>query len=226
MFLSPYVTTVSVPAVSKDMTRKETVKAELGITATTYDDLIDVLIQQASAACATYCGRVFASETVISIFRQDYWTCRGVEGLKLDRTPVTSIISLVEDGTTLTVDDYEVGAEDGKLWKLNASDQQIWFPGQKIVVTYVGGYAMLTDTSPPPPPPDVLPTPLPPDLERACIDMVKIRWFARARDPMVKSLDVVDVGSEQLWVGDAPGSSSGIPAAVTALLDPYRPRFV
>lgn len=213
MFLSPYKTTVSVAAASKDMTLKATVKAELGITVTTYDDLIDVMIQQASAAIVSYCNREFASETVVSLFRLDrratsYSSWRAVETLMLERVPVTSITSVDEDGTTLTADDYEVDAATGFLWRLDGDDNRSCWSATKITVTQVGGYVMLTT--------------LPQDLERACLDLVKSRWFARARDPMVKAAEVPGVLSEQYWIGDAPGTGDGIPASIQLLLDPYR----
>lgn len=210
MYLSAYKLVVSAEADSKDMTLLETVKAELGITVTTYDALLATLIQQASAAIVAYCNREFAEETVVESYRliERGTGCRTVEALILARVPVTVITSVVEDGTTLGTDEYEVDADTGFLWKLDGDDNPTAWSGPKIVVTYDGGYEML-DT-------------LPQDLEAAAIAMVKGRYFARSRDPMVKDISIVDVGSESYWVGDAPGASTGIPTAIAALLDPYR----
>jgi hypothetical protein len=207
MYLSPYKTVVSVEAVSKDMTVVATVKAELGITVTTYDDLLDVLIQHASAACASYCNREFASETVISSFRtpMERGRARPAEALLLDRTPMTAITTVVEDSVALDAAEYEFDAETGFLWKLSSNDTRVWWTGPKLVVTYTGGYVMLTT--------------LPSDLERACIDLVKHRWFSRQRDPLVKAVDVPGVLSEQYWVGGA--SEGAIPKEISVLLDPY-----
>lgn len=204
MYLSAYKLVVSAEADSKDMTLLETVKTELGITVTTYDTLLATLIQQVSAAIVAYCNREFAEETVIESFRP-LWCASAVEALILARVPATDIDTVVEDGTTLDSDEYEVDPATGFLWKLSGADRVCW-SGRLIVVTYTGGYQML-DT-------------LPQDLERACIDLVKHHWSARQRDPALKSLAVDGVATEQYGFGNV--NDDGLPMGVAPILDGYR----
>jgi len=58
------------------------------------------------------------------------------------RRPLTSVLSVVEGGTTLTTDDYRVWAGQGRLERLPAGSQWLsgaakWLPDVTIVVTYV-----------------------------------------------------------------------------------------
>lgn len=205
VFGFPYDITVTGAATSKDMTLLATVKTELGITVSTDDAWLALVIQEESAAACSYCNREFARETVIESFRLETED-RCVTGLYLSRVPVASITSVVEDGVTLTAADYELAAADGRLYRLDGAGARSAWATAKIVVTYAGGYIMLTT--------------LPQDLERAVRTMVKHRWYARQRDPLVKAASLDGVMSEQYWVGDVTGD--GAPAEVTAVLDRYR----
>lgn len=205
VFGFPYDTTVSVAATSKDMTLAATVKTELGITDSDHDAYIALLIQEESAAAVAYCDREFARETVIESFRLENED-RCVVGLYLSRVPVASITSVVEDGVTLTAADYELAAAAGRLYRLDGAGSRSEWAKAKIVVTYAGGYVMLTT--------------LPQDLERAVRTMVKQRWYARQRDPLVKAASLDGVMSEQYWVGGV--GEDGTPAEVAAVLDRYR----
>jgi hypothetical protein len=199
-FATPYNSTVSVAASSKDMTLLNTVKTELSIGNTDYDVLLGSFIQQASAAIVSYCRREFARETLVDTFRIG----GGITTLQLTRRPIVSVTSIVEDGVTLDSDDYEIIAANGWLNRLDASgDPQCWECG-KIVVTHVAGWLMLTD--------------LPSDLERVTIDLVKSKWFARDRDPMVKSEGTPGVYEVSYWV-DTGQYVRGLPAGIAAKLD-------
>ena len=209
MMASPWKSAVTAQAASKDMTVLATVLAELGLTATdaARDALIVTLIHQASAAIVGWCGREFAAETLVDEFRTSgERSC--IEALILSRRPVTAISAVVEDGTALSGADYEVDPATGFLWRLDGADGRIAWAHARIQVTYTAGYVMLTT--------------LPQDLERACIDLVKHRWFARARDATLKSREVVDVGREDYWVGGIPGQDGGMPAEISVLLEPWR----
>ncbi len=205
VFGFPYDLAVTAAAASKDMTLLATVKTELGITASTDDAWLALVIQEESAAAVAYCNREFARETVAESFRLEGEE-RCVAGLYLSRVPVASIASVVEDGVTLTAADYELAAADGRLYRLDGDGNRSTWARAKIVVTYTGGYVMLTT--------------LPQDLERAVRTLVKQRWFARTRDPLVKGASLDGVMSEQYWVGDV--NTVGMPAEVTAVFDRYR----
>ena len=204
-FAFPYDLAVTVAASSKDMTLLATVKTELGISGTADDAWLALVIQEESAAAVAYCDREFARETVVESFRLEA-ELREVGGLYLSRVPVASITSVVEDGVTLTSVDYELAAADGRLYRLDGAGARSCWAHAKIVVTYAGGYVMLTT--------------LPQDLERAVRTMVKGRWYARQRDPLVKGASLDGVMSEQYWVGGV--GENGTPAEVAAVLDRYR----
>ncbi len=206
----PYKTTVSVAATSYDLTDRDTVKQELRITNSNSDDFIDRLISEQSAVAATYCGRVFAQETLIDTFRLLGETSSP---LILSSRPLASITSIVENGITLTTDEYEYDVEAGFVWRLRGNDcrsfwcSPYWSSPNKIVVTFVAGYDLLDD--------------LPLDISRAVLSLIKRSYFSRTRDPMAKAEEVQGIGRTEYWVGSVPGSD-GLPAEAVALLDPYR----
>lgn len=213
MNLSPYRTTVVTAATSTEMTTVATVRRELGdAAASTADEDLRRWIQQHSAAAVRYINRKIAKETVLDVFRADWPRSNGsgvqkpVDVLMLSRWPVVSITSLVEDGTTLTADDYEVVEDTGELWRLD-DDARVCWANSKISVTYQAGWEMVDE--------------LPADLERAVIEMVKGSFFSSARDPYLKQENVPGVLEQSFAIGSA-GDNSAIAPAALALLDPYR----
>lgn len=105
--------TVTTAAASHRLTRKETVKAELGVTVADYDDLLDSLNDGASAAIVSYCRHSFAREALTE-------TCAGFGDihLQLSQTPIVSVTSVTCDSTVVT--DYSVGdANKGWLYRRN-----------------------------------------------------------------------------------------------------------
>lgn len=201
----PYRSTVSSAAASKDLTVKATVKTELGISASTHDTFLDTLIHQASAEIVSYIGRDVASETLVDRFR----CIDAVDYLWLSRHPVSSISSVTEDGITVTSANYELDAASGKLWRLDDDGEPItWETDVPIIVTHVSGWALLGD--------------LPHDLERCCIDLVKARYYARTRDPMLRSESVPDVYQVSYQIGGNAETMGGIPADIAGRLDAYR----
>lgn len=213
MNLSPYRTTVVTAATSTEMTTVATVRRELGdAAAAAADEDIRRWIQQHSAAAVRHLNRQIAKETVLDIFRADWPRIDGsgllkpVDVLMLSRWPVASITSVVEDGTTLTADDYEVVEDIGELWRLK-DDARVCWVNAKISITYQAGWEMVDE--------------LPADLERAVIVMVKGSVFSASRDPMLKQESVPGVLEQSFWVGSV-GDNSAIAPEALALLEPYR----
>lgn len=203
---------VTTEATSKDMTTVDQMKTELSITGVdaARDAKILTLIHQASADIVGYIGRDVAQETITATWRLAAANClsaESVEALIIPRRPVVSITSVVEDGTTLTTDDWELDKQTGLLYRLDGDDERQDWLRAKIVVVFVAGYEMLPD--------------LPDDLERACIELVKAMWFALERDPRVKAIDTPGVLSEQFWIGGV-GESGNIPPDIAKRLDPYK----
>lgn len=207
----PYKTEIVTPATTRDLTRLETVKTELGITDTVNDDFLQLKIRQASDAIASSCNRFFHQETLRDSFSLD-WAIRCNEGrpLVLSRIPVVSIVSILDGNSSLPVTEYEVDSASGLLWRTmsNVRTYWGWTYGGKIVVTFIGGYELLET--------------LPYDIEQAAILLVKNSWYARSRDPLVKSVTINDVASYDFVVGKVGVGESGFPPDVENLIARYR----
>jgi hypothetical protein len=165
---------VTAPAASQDLTDLTTVKTELQISGTDHDTFLTSLITEASRAIMAACGQTLGAETVQQTERN---VCAP---LLLARGPAdtVSITSVVEDGTTLAATDYEL---DGfRLYRLS-SDKRVAWSADKVVVTYTRGYS--------------LPASVPVEVERVAIEMIKASYYARARDPGIRSENVQDVYS-------------------------------
>jgi gp6-like head-tail connector protein len=212
------ILTVVTPAQTRDLTTLATIKDELGVKDRAFDDRLRRWIREASGYIETYCNRVFAQEQVSELWR---WApgwhnapghARRGDPLCLRRYPVVSIDSLAEDdGDPLTTDDYELDAEHGFLWRMwgqvsgQGGSRYRWC-AMKVVVTYTAGYALLGEAPYP--------------LEQACQALIKHRWAARDRDPMLRSQVVPGVLEQQWWVAGA--GQSGMPPELVDLLEPFR----
>lgn len=205
------ITTVTVAAASYDLVDLVTVKDELGITGTTDDTQLGRYITAASAAAAQYCNRVFVVETVkdvIDLQRDPYpWQLAGgVNALQASRWPIVSLTTVVELDDALVADtDFRADLARGTLYRLSASDGSVvpW-PPRPITLTYQAGY-----------------DPIPVDIQDAVTRMIRSRWFARGRDPMIRQVSVPGVVEKQFWVPT--GADAGnMTSDVTDILDNYR----
>lgn len=188
------------------LTELATVKAELGLTGTDSDTLLTRYINEASAAIEGFCNRVFGTQGYVDTFRQP---C-GVRRLILSASPVTAVASAVEDGVALTAADYELSdAAAGFLDRLDGEDGLSWWAAAKIVVTFTAGYVMPGSDG----------RNLPYDVEGACIELVKARYHAQARDPALRSEDVDGVYAASYREGFTPGS---LPKEVRDILARHR----
>jgi hypothetical protein len=225
--MSDTILTVTQAATSYDLTTLATVKEELNISVGNWDNLLGRYISEVSDRIASYCNRVFAQETVSELFipdrsiasgwgaaRGEAWDSawearilwRARNNLELSRTPVASIVSVVEDSDP-AIDSslYEFDPPTGFLYRLNGGARTKW-TANRTLVTYTGGYVLLNG--------------LPRSIEEAAILMVKSKWFARSRDPLLKSEDVPGVLKQEFWVGSP--SAGDMSDDVTAILSPYR----
>jgi hypothetical protein len=67
---------------------------------------------------------------------------RGRYALRLLKSPVISITSVVENSITLAATDYTLSARSGVLYRGNTATRQTWSAGtDNVVVTYVAGFA-------------------------------------------------------------------------------------
>src|SRR5215471_14077818 len=94
------ITQVTTPAMSYDLTTVDDANAYLGLTPSTSSDIIVAdQITAASKMIAAECGRIFGQETVTETFIMRLG--EGIRSLVLERTPITSIVSVSDNGQTL-----------------------------------------------------------------------------------------------------------------------------
>jgi hypothetical protein len=216
---------VMTPAASYDMTTLDVVKDELAITDTSADARLKRWITASSRTIQNYTRRVFAQETVVETFYQSGVNAGiplGVPivppliplamprydamwAIRLKRFPVGAMASITVDGNTLDTSGYFLDANCGLLYRTDSSGNPVRWLCQQVVVTYTGGYA---DN-------------LPPDLELACITLVRGLWFASRRDPSLRQISIPNVQEETYWVGQR-GDDGAVPPEVAGRLDPYR----
>lgn len=190
--------TVVTPATSQDLAALAVVKAALGVTGTEEDATLAPLITRASVAIATFCNRVLVQETVEESFR----VVRG--GMVLERYPVTSIVTLSEDGLTLAPAEYEADLAAGIVERVCIldGDQGRWSRG-RTVIRYEAGYTLET---------------MPPDIVQALVMVVAQFRSQAARDPLLRAEETTDVERLEWQIG----VDDGIPAAARAMLTYHR----
>ena len=202
-----------IPAPTQDLTALETVKAELQLTDSTDDGLLGDLIRQSSSMIASHCRRVFGRETVRQTFSFAFGSCGNL--LLLDRTPVAEIISVYEDDNLLLDSDYTVDEQTGRLIRMYGGYQVDWWP-RRVTVDYVGGYQLLGE--------------LPYDIERCAVDLVKRFYYARTRDPSLRSEAILDVINQSFYQSAGAGGAvaapgmpaDGLPGDIAGRLLMYR----
>jgi uncharacterized phiE125 gp8 family phage protein len=180
------------------------IKSELQVSGGADDAFLTSLIDQASATAESWCRRTFAEETVSETFYLD----RPVSPIELTRYPVTEIAPVTVAGTVLDPAVYEVEEDTGWLYRLDASGGRCARFCGRVVVEYTGGYIL----------PDAPQPTLPHDISRAAALLVKGAYFARTRDPAIRSESVEGAGS----FGYFSGAAGDLPPEVEALLRQYR----
>jgi hypothetical protein len=208
------------------LTLVATAEVELGITTGTGGDRLVRLINSASDALAAACGRTFEygatiAESVIGSGQRD---------LILSRAPVISVASVTIDGAALDIsqikihDDWLVERPGGWPWTAHVIPDIRMQPSvgterHSIVATYAGGYVTPAQVA------GDLTRTLPYDLEEACLELVKARWFSAGRDPAVRSASTL---SSSVSFGD-PGTRFGDagewPGGVWHTIERYRRPF-
>lgn len=100
---------------------------------------VDGLIADAQATIEGEAGRTLESAGRVQTFDG------GIFDLFLSAWPVTAVASVVEDGVTLTTDDF-LFYENGRLIRMSGDRQTVWKTRkpQSIVVDYTGGFVVGT----------------------------------------------------------------------------------
>jgi hypothetical protein len=102
--------------------------------------------------------------------------------------------------------DFTVDAKRGWLIRLNkfTGVAERWEP-MPTTVQYQAGYETI-----------------PGDVEEACLRLCTARWWARGRDPSLRSQTQPTLGTREYWVGAVPGQNGALPPEIEALVAPYR----
>lgn len=208
--------TVTTLASSYDLTVLETAKTELKITDGSKDVEIAVLIHQVSSAISSICDRVFAEETISEVFRlgrTKTWDGQ-IEGdfketLILRRRPISSIVSVIEDGTTVDSVEYECDFKSGLLYRLTDEDFRTGWSADKITVNYISGWYLLDN--------------LPYDVEKACLLWVKSLWIQTQRSDLSVRVEDVPGLMRKEYFSQSQNNPKGYdpPPEVMVLLHPY-----
>lgn len=194
--------TVISPAGSLDLVDLATVKEELGIAGSAQDTILRRYITAASRAAADYVGRTLVKETVEDRFQ----TCSPLRVLQLSRRPAAAVLAVSEGATALGQSDFSVYAEAGQLARLDSGGNISQWSAGLLVARYEAGYALVD---------------VPADLQDAIIRAVGQRWFARNRDPMLRSEIVEGVAQFQYWVQTDIAGGGGFAPDVQAVLRRY-----
>lgn len=145
------------------MILRDNYKKYRGISGTTDDGRIDMLIPAISQIVKTYCGRTF--KDYYSTNKEERFSFTwGQPSVFLTEIPIVTVVSVLElkegsqtDYTTLTSGtDYIVDTTYDAIYRIESGRTKNWNLGiDAVKVTYRGGYATLPD-----------------DLELACFDLV------------------------------------------------------
>lgn len=194
------------------LTTLTALKAELGITVSTYDTRLTSLILQVSAQIETFLDRQLSRRTLTEIFSTPWVETRWrlERHLWLAAWPVASITSVTDGDSVLTTDDYVLDAAEGILTRGAVGYCGMWAP--IVTVVYAGGYIL----------PGSVGADLPADIERACLDLATRYHHGGGRDPTLRSETVPGV-IEQSWTAvDSVPTVGGLPQDVARSLSSYR----
>jgi hypothetical protein len=206
------ILTVIDPASSYDLVDLDTVKDELGIDPadTSKDAKLQRWITSTSVRFANICGVVFPEENVSEVFRLlgggfsyggehqliNYHADHGWGGshpyglpIRLRRRPVTFISAVLEGTTTLLPEAYETNMPGALIYRLIGNCRGNWC-GSGVTVQYSAGYY-----------------PIPADVQDAVLMIMRHKYSAAARDPLLRRFSIEGVGAEDYWV---PLSQQGI----------------
>lgn len=178
-------------------------KSELGLADDASDAALTSALLRASTTIETYCGRAFTRAA-------DTFTLRvrdARRALLLPRVPVVAVTAIDRDGEALDPAEWEIEDEEaGLIIRLDASGRPaLWWGRGKWTVSYTGG-----------------PEAVPPDVERACLDLAVQAWTTRGRDPTLRDRTVVDIESWSVFDPDKRQTVGGLPADIAAALDRHR----
>jgi hypothetical protein len=209
------VVTPAVSAAARRLTTAAKVQAALrmGAVDTT---LIESIIDAASGECTRFCNLARGAAGPVPTFGLEVvratWLATDMDRSSVLilpwRTPITTVGSVIEDGTTLVMNAGFRLLGSGMLERMANDTPVCWSPG-KIVVSWTAGWP--------------LPAEVPAELEGQVIEQVKMKYLATDRDPALRSENTPDIwsGSYAVAGGDSIGES-GLLKSLEVALSPFK----
>ncbi len=198
----------------RDFVSLDVAKDELAIKGNDDDTRLQRWIADASGLIEGHIGFAVAREQVQEIMRRDRGSAAIVRNAApeiLRRFPVVSIDGVSEDGgPDLDPSLYEVDQDDGLLWRLYAAGRRQAWRYSRLKIVYTAGLVL----------PDGISGKYRP-LATACLELLKLRWASRDRDPTVKAETVPGVLETQYWIGSI-GENGALPPNVLDMLELFR----
>lgn len=177
------------------------------VTAAQLQTLVSELSETQANALIDTASTKIANETRRTLYRQEVTeTFRNVckDQIRLDRTPIAEIVSVIVDGVAVLPADYE--HDESCLYRLS-NDQGMAWRGAKIAVRYRGAF-------------DVIPL----DIQRACLDLCVSLHNTQGRDLTVRSINIPDV--ETVSFREDSNGGGVIPTHVADIITQYRRVFL
>jgi hypothetical protein len=199
--------TIIEAAAEKKLTTLMEARQACGVTDSSADVYLFNAIEIVSDTISRWCKRIFAVETV----RESIYPDKPGKSLMLSRWPVVAITAVTVNGAAEDIANVE--AEDsGHLFRIDASGCRTLWPSGRIVVEYSAGYVL----------PDKSGRTLPLDIERAALITIRADWFARSRDPLIRSETIEMFDIERVERSYSPYRTTALPPDAEALLTSYR----
>lgn len=213
-------TPVGPPAPDAPLASLADLKADLGITDTSQDAKLALLLQDASSMALAYVGRPLIDRAWCDVIELG---CEARQSdLVLGRYPVSVVTGLTIGATALDADAVAalpLNPEAGIVYPPDSGHPRCW-RAARYVVTYRAGYTLdsvAADGT-------AMRGTLPASIQRAVRLTAAALWHATGRDPLLKSESEQGVGSTS-WDTSA-AATGGMPQAAADILDAYRPAGV
>jgi hypothetical protein len=174
--------------------------------------LVNAMIDQASSAIVSYCGREFAQQRYEEIGP-------GVDGptLNLDQYPLVTVESLTTYDLT-PIEEYRIDHRRGMLIRRQGwgyyGRYHTWGWWDELTGVYVAGYILPEQTTPAVPSGPTLPA----DIERAYIECVKVWHAEKSPENRITSRRL---GDQSISYSVQSGKTA-LPVLSQSILQPYR----
>ncbi len=207
------ILSVTTPATSTDLVTLDDVKEEIGITTTVDDAWLGKVISRASQAAATFCNRIFVVQTYSEqIFpdRELYsWQVPdSFDVLQLSAWPVIGTVTATPNGATAPLvqgTDFLVVPGLGHLLRRFEDGNLRKWGSEPVTIAYQAGFSTI-----------------PGDVQDAALDTIKGRYYARLRDPLLRSEKIDSVYEAQYLMGTGPGGTGDLTDYAMSKLERYR----